>query len=190
MRSSLALLTLALAGCAGTPQTSAPDAAAGTAATAHSAPPSWPAPSRVDCPMVRALDGRAECASPARLEARRAAAPPPAPAPVESSTAPAVRGDFVVIGSFLDRANAERWAEANDEFGTDIVHVPGSVPLYRVVVGPLDPQDSAGLMDDILRSIGLGDSWEVALCAEARGESCEPRYTPAGGAGLTKIADL
>ena len=95
-----------------------------------------------------------------------------------------------MIGSFLHQANAERWAEANDEFGTAVVRVPGREPLYRVVVGPLDPQDSAGLMDEILRSIGLGDSWEVALCADGRGVTCKPRYAPAGGAGLTTIADL
>lgn len=190
MKPSLALLTIALAGCAGTPQTPAPAGSAGTAVTARSAPPSWPAPSRVDCPMVRAIDGRAECVSPARLAARRTAPASPTPAFAGSSPEPAAGGDFVVIGSFLDRANAERWAAANDEFGTDIVLVPGRKPLYRVVVGPLDPQDSAGLMDDILRSIGLGDSWEVALCADARGAACEPRYAPAGAAGLTEIADL
>lgn len=181
MRRLTTLLLVLLAGCASTPR-DAVRTASPAAPLARTAPPAWPAPSRVDCPMVRALDGRAVCASPDRLAARRLARAPARPAPVT----PVAHGEYVVIGSFAERGNAERWAAANAEFGTAIHEKAGDRTLYRVVVGPLGPEHATPFMGEILRKAGLGDTWPAALCTAPAGGDCAPARPDV----TTAIADL
>ena len=71
------------------------------------------------------------------------------------------------------RANAERWARYNDEFGTAVQALENSgQTVYRVVVGPLD-NDSAPMRLEILKAVGLRSSWPLAACSgPSTGATC------------------
>ena len=152
--SSLQAIVIVLTGCAaqGPPATRAPALA--------DPGPVIEAVDR-DCRMVRALDGRAVCAAPDRRRAPARALPAdatgmPAAAPHPDSC--------VVIGSFLARANAERWARYNSDFGTEVQRVRrGDDTHYRVLIGPLD-LDSTPMMRAILSAVGVSASWTLPRC--------------------------
>lgn len=142
-----------------------------TARATAVANPAAPAAQRV-CRMIRAIDGRAVCA-PAPHQARAAAgigfgSKPAADAGAASfARRPHAPGQYLVIGSFESRENAERWARYNDEFGTDVLPVQNhGQTIYRVLVGPLE-RGSAPMMQEILEAVGLGNSWPLAICNEA-----------------------
>ncbi len=185
------VILIALAGLAGSA------CAAPTAST--TAPSPLAAPARVGaadtavdrgqvrsgaCVVERALDGRAVCAAATPAPASAAAAPAPLPATVavESLTP----GRYLVIGSFAERVNAERWARFNAEFGTEIQAVTGTdEPMYRVLVGPL-ASDDTGLLREILAAVGIGRGWRLAVCADglpAAGAACD------GLGGAAELAD-
>jgi hypothetical protein len=113
-----------------------------------------------DCVVVRALDGRAVCDD--AVPASRTA---PAENPPEAVADALSPGQYVVIGSFADQANARRWAGFNAEFGTEVQAVnEHGKPMYRVLVGPVAGDDTA-LLREILASVGVGRGWRLAVCA-------------------------
>lgn len=168
-------------------------ACAGTTPPAHTAPAvssmealeepdpvaSRPAQAGDSCRIIRALDGRAVCARyPRRSDAAsNMTQPVPGLRPTGAAGMTLQRGSYLAIGSFAERANAERWAAFNEEFGARVQRVgAGSQSLYRVLVGPFE-SGSAALMRDILIAVGIEGSWPVSLCSGEDGAitgSCEP----------------
>ena len=114
---------------------------------------------------------------------------PALPAPLADHGAPGqVAGRYLVIGSFRERGNADRWAEFNAEFGTG-VHTTrrGGQPVYRVLVGPLDDSDVTAILREILAAVGVGESWRLSIC----GESASPgTCRDIEQAKLTAVAEL
>jgi hypothetical protein len=118
-----------------------------------------------NCRIVRALDGRAICATrpaPANIRQIVSVAGTAEARPRDIAQALAA-GDYLVIGSFSKLENATRWARYNADFGTTVQPIAHhGATMYRVVVGPLEGANSA-LMRDILSVVGLDDSWQLAM---------------------------
>ena len=113
------------------------------------------------CDTGRNLDGRAVCTERAHLPVSHSTvAGRLAPS---NADGPLVTGRYLVIGSFTNRRNADTWARFNDEFGTDVVKINDRrETTYRVVVGPLQPEDVA-MMREILNAADVGETWFMSL---------------------------
>ncbi len=126
-----------------------------------------------ECRPVRALDGRIACKAPnisPESDQQAAQSSPPIAKPAA--------GQYVVIGSFAKLANAERWASFNADFGAEIQRVStAQPPVYRVVVGPL-AHNAAGIMREIMSSVGVAGTWQLAVC---------PGSDPHPGAGCSPL---
>ena len=134
-----------------------------------------------DCKMIQAIDGYVQCAPKAREVTPTAvlsagspkfnvALPIPAlPAPLADHGAHGqVAGRYLVIGSFRERGNADRWAEFNAEFGTRVdASRRSGRPVYRVLVGPLDDSDVTAILREILAAVGVGESWRLSVCGNS-----------------------
>ncbi|MGQ0657653.1 MAG: SPOR domain-containing protein [Chromatiales bacterium] len=113
-----------------------------------------PASSPLRAPRVRVAAAEREGMVPARLQARS-----------EIRSVPT--HVYLVIGSFRDQGNAQRWqtrnaamraavASARDERGSQ---------YYRVVVGPLRDEGEVTAAWRRLSTSGQSDLWTVQLCA-------------------------
>ncbi|MCZ6664959.1 MAG: SPOR domain-containing protein [Gammaproteobacteria bacterium] len=194
MRSTIVpLVVLLLAGCADLPVEITLGARPDTGVTHErraNSPPIYAGvarASRRECRMIRAIDGYAVCAPKAREVTPTTALPESSrkldvalhiPAPqatlVDHDASGQVAGRYLVIGSFRERGNAERWAEFNAEFGTGVhaIHRRGP-PVYRVLVGPLDDSDVTAILREILAAVGVGESWRLSICGKsARPGTC------------------
>lgn len=95
-------------------------------------------------------------------------------------------GHFLVIGSFSNAANAARWADYNEAFGTEVLRERiGRSSTYRVLVGPLSAA-AAPYMQAILSGAGIERSWPLTRCAD--GPAVAGIACPAL-AGTTAIAE-
>ena len=113
-----------------------------------------------DCRVRRALDGRVICATNPRVETAISTS-------ASDDALDLLPGQYVVIGSFREHENAVRWARSNEEFATEIKPAPLTEPtMYRVVIGPLE-QDTQAVMGDILRAVGVDESWRLSVCADS-----------------------
>jgi DedD protein len=123
-------------------------------------------------PAVRSAESAAATTPPPAVEPARVAAvpaesartaeppaPAPAPAPAVSRPVPAAAGDWVVqLGSFGDKANAERLASRVGTYGYD-AHVSdyraGGRTMHRVRVGPQATRDQAESVASSLSAHGF-----------------------------------
>jgi len=72
---------------------------------------------------------------------------------------------YLVIGSFGSAANAARWADYNEAFGTQ-VSAETTAPTghhYRVLVGPLSAA-ATPYLQAILSGAGIVHSWPLVRC--------------------------
>jgi hypothetical protein len=119
-----------------------------------------------DCALWRVIKGKPICkdeptqrAKPAPVEAGQQATLPPE---TDAAKSGAGRHHYLVLGSFIDRRNAERLAE--DSHGRPIAVVTASVDgklTHRVIAGPL----SDGEVARLLRRLADEDqpqAWEIA----------------------------
>ena len=114
-----------------------------------------------DCRLRRTLDGRAVCTTALPAAAATANLGPLPEAPADIALA---AGRYVVIGSFEELDNAVDWAGLNADFGAGIQRAPSFEPtMYRVLIGPLERTDGE-LMQAILDSVGVAESWQLSVC--------------------------
>ncbi|HKF73702.1 MAG TPA: SPOR domain-containing protein [Stellaceae bacterium] len=119
-----------------------------------------------DCALWRVIEGNPVCrdepterADPAPVEVGQQATLPPATDPGKSSVA---RQHYLVLGSFVDRRNAERLAE--DNHGQPLAVVTASVDgrlTHRVIAGPLSDREAARLRQR-LADEDRPRAWEIA----------------------------
>ena len=167
----LALSATVLIGCT----TQTPTGSASSANTAVATP--QPAASAAHQPVnlaqlsqcaevKRSLSGEVVCVDTKRRTASTEVSRPTSTRPSQRRPQPG-QAQYLVIGSFSDLSNAERWATYNAEFGTRVISPdPGAKKVYRVVVGPLE-NESPALLRQILSAVGIEGSWRLALCANA-----------------------
>ena len=152
-----------------------------------------------DCKVLRALAGDPVCSgqAPALAAEQTQPALPPvttvaavaitARAAHEATPRPSSDGQYLVIGSFEKRENAEKWAAFNAEFGTDVR--TGDVAdraVYRVLVGPMD-REATTIMREILAAVGIRGPWRMSICRNAATIGACP---PIDGANVTRVAKI
>jgi hypothetical protein len=172
-----ASMTVALGGCALPPAISLASTSADAVSYIETGKSltdraySWVA--RSDCAFMRVLRGAPICFNDLQEEQDEkqlaaASATAPAATPTASASAnaapavsapasPAPRMAYVAIGSFVDRANAERSAARYAPFHPVITTVVVKGRQFnRVIAGPLTPDDATALKGRLLADAGSG----------------------------------
>lgn len=88
---------------------------------------------------------------------------------VSAATEPVLRKPgpaaiYLVMGSFRDKANAERLGDEHSGIETAVTKVAGDGrPMYRVLAGPVEKDALSGLRLALTKA-GIRNSWAVRLC--------------------------
>ncbi len=134
-----------------------------------------------DCATWRFFVGRAVCENPAHpvptasLEEHRrdgsikrvAGSQPKPPVPVASS--------YIVVGSFIDRGNAERLAGGYADYHAQIVNATVDGRAFnRVVLGPLDATQRADLQAHGVSGLALDSPHQAGISAPLLAQDLPP----------------
>lgn len=108
-------------------------------------------------------------------------------AAAEATPQPGSDGQYLVIGSFEKRENAEKWAAFNAELRTDVR--TGDIAdraVYRLLIGLMD-REATTIMREILAAVGIRGPWRMSICRDAPAIGACP---PIDGANVTRVAKI